>query len=336
MRASSIGFGCIGTVNVPMSGGDDHVDGFDRIAGVSPAVETALEGANALDAEAAKVERDFGAGFFAGAGAVEDDVAVAGNEVVALFQFVGAQAESVGQGEGVGEDVEGVAKIYDERSGQVVAIGVSEHGLKLGGFQAEAAKFTEKADAADVAGYQDRGNHKEDEADAITRDDRKPSGAALNDIAEEAAAKEPGTGPDKGAGEVIGCEGAIAEAGLASQRRGHGAEAGDEFGVEHSDAATAAQAALGAGDAGGGLEGKLAEDVDDAGAVAAAKEEPERVRQQAGEQDDGKNESDVEPVRRAHGAGGKEYRGTGDGDAALFDEDPAEEDGIGVVNESSQ
>ena len=61
-------------------------DGFvQRVAGVFPALQAAAQWADALDAEAVELERYFGAGLFAGTGAVEDDVAVGGDDLAALL-----------------------------------------------------------------------------------------------------------------------------------------------------------------------------------------------------------------------------------------------------------
>ncbi len=82
----------------------DVVD--EGVAGVLPAVEASAERADAVDAHLVELEGEFGGGLFAGAGAVEDDVAVARDDLAVLLELVGADAEGAGEDAGVGEIVE--------------------------------------------------------------------------------------------------------------------------------------------------------------------------------------------------------------------------------------
>ena len=50
-----------------------------------------------------ELEGEFGGGLFAGAGAVEDDVAVARDDLAVLAEFVGADAKRAGKNAGIGE-----------------------------------------------------------------------------------------------------------------------------------------------------------------------------------------------------------------------------------------
>ncbi len=86
----------------------------EGVAGLFPAVEASAQGADAFDAEAVELEGYFGAGLFAGAGAVEDDVAVAGDDAALGGELVGADAEGSGEDAGVGQVVERVAEVDDE------------------------------------------------------------------------------------------------------------------------------------------------------------------------------------------------------------------------------
>ena len=65
------------------------LDGFDRISVFEPGAETASQGTNPVDAATLQHQRHPGAGGFVGSGAVEDDLSLSGNLVMAgldLFQ----------------------------------------------------------------------------------------------------------------------------------------------------------------------------------------------------------------------------------------------------------
>src|ERR1700690_4313147 len=75
----------------------------EGVAGFLPAVKASAQGADAEDAELVELQGDLGAGLLAGAGAVEDDVAVEGDDVLVLGELVGADAQGSGEDAGVGQ-----------------------------------------------------------------------------------------------------------------------------------------------------------------------------------------------------------------------------------------
>ena len=72
----------------------DVVD--EGISGFLPTVEASTQGANAVDAHLVKLESELGAGLFAGAGAVEDDVAITRKNLAVQLQLVGSDAQGAG------------------------------------------------------------------------------------------------------------------------------------------------------------------------------------------------------------------------------------------------
>jgi hypothetical protein len=71
-------------------------DGRQRVAAFAPGVQAALQGPNAGDALFSEEQRHTGAGGFVWSSTVKNDVAVAGQLVVLLLQFLGIHTESAG------------------------------------------------------------------------------------------------------------------------------------------------------------------------------------------------------------------------------------------------
>ena len=101
-----------------------------------PLVVAAAEGADALDAELVEGHGGFGGGGFAGAGAEEDDVAVAGDLVMTGGERVGREVERAGEGERVGEQFEGMAQIDDVDGLAGIELALEVFWLKAGGERA--------------------------------------------------------------------------------------------------------------------------------------------------------------------------------------------------------
>ena len=78
--------------------------------------------------------------------------------------------------------------------------------------------------------------------------------APLGEIAEEASGQQKGLRPEDRSGEVPDKEAGIRHPGLPGDRRGDGAEAGNELREEQRDRAAARKVAFGLADAGRGLE----------------------------------------------------------------------------------
>ena len=165
--------------------------------------------------------------------------------------------------------------------------------------------------------------HEENEGDAEVAEEGEEVGAALGEVAEEAAGEEPGARPEERAGHVVDDEGKVRDAELADDGGGDGAEAGDELGEEEGKGSALADGAVGALDAGGGFKREAAEKVENLAAEVLAEKVPGAVRDEAGEQDDGDRVGHVELVRGAHGAGGEHDGNAGNGEATLLDAAPS-------------
>ena len=307
-----------------------------RVAGVLPAVEATAERAHAVDADFVELEGDFGGGLLTGAGAVEDDVAIAGDDLVVLLELGGTDADGAGEDAGIGQIVERVAEVDDE--GRDVALGGCgvEHLLELGGIEPHGADLGEEAALLDDAIGHEAEHHKDEDADGEVAEEGEELRALLCEIAEEASGEQEGLGPEDGAGEIVEQEAGVRHAGLSGNGGGDGAEAGDELGEEQGDGTAAGEVALGFGDAGGGLEGEAAEQAEDAVAVAAAEGVPEAVGEDTGGEDGEERGGGADAMGGAEGAGGEEDGDAGDGEAELLHKHPEEEDQVGVLDEEGK
>ncbi len=314
-------------------GGDVLDVVVEGVAGFFPSVEASAQGADAEDTQLVELEGNFRAGLFAGAGAVEDDVAVARDDFVVELEFVGADTHGAGEDAGVGEVVERVAEIDDEGWGVSLFGGVVEHGFELGWFEPEGANLGEEVTLFDDAVGDEAEDEEDKEESGEVGEEMKEGGAFLSEIAEEASGEEVGFGPDDGAGEIPEEEAGEGHAGLSGDGCGDGGEAGDELGEEQSDRAAAGEVALGFGDAGGGLERESAEEAEDAATVSAAEEVPDAIGDGAGGEDSKHGCGGTDAMRGAEGSGGEEDGDAGDGDAKLLDQHPDEEDDVGVLDE---
>jgi hypothetical protein len=90
------------------------VVGVDGIAEGLPCGEAAAEKLDPGELLLVGLADDEAAGDVAGAGAIDDDVLVAGDEVGIGFEFAGGDAAGGGNDGGVGEKIEGQADVEDE------------------------------------------------------------------------------------------------------------------------------------------------------------------------------------------------------------------------------
>ena len=192
----------------------------------------------------------FGAGFLGGAGAVEDDVAVAGDAVGHVGKLSWADADRSRQHARVWQVVEWVAEVDDEGLHGAVELRTVEHLLEVGGFEAEFADLGQEAALLDDSPDEEAGDHEDKYGSGEVGEQGKESLAALGDVAEEAAGEEERERPEEGSGEVVEQEAGIGHAGLAGDGSGDGGEARDELGEEEGFGAAAVEVALCLGDAG--------------------------------------------------------------------------------------
>jgi hypothetical protein len=89
-------------------GGDEWEAAF------APSVEATLQGADALDAVFSEEQRHTGAGGFVWSSTVENDLAVARDAVVLLFQFFSVHAEGARNCFGIGFEIHGMAQVHDD------------------------------------------------------------------------------------------------------------------------------------------------------------------------------------------------------------------------------
>ena len=87
----------------------------EREAELAPGGKAAGERADAFDAALSEEQRHTGAGGFVGSSTVEDDVAVAGEQLRMIVEFAGVHVEGTGNGFGRGLEVQGMAKVHDDK-----------------------------------------------------------------------------------------------------------------------------------------------------------------------------------------------------------------------------
>src|SRR5260370_20345243 len=87
----------------------------EREAELAPRGKTAGERADAFDAALSEKQRHTGAGGFVGSSTVEDDVAVAGEQLRMVVEFAGVHADGAGNGFGLGLEIQGMAKVHDDQ-----------------------------------------------------------------------------------------------------------------------------------------------------------------------------------------------------------------------------
>ena len=88
---------------------------------------------------------------------------------------------------------------------------IVDHGHELLGLEAEAAELGEELAALVEAVDHQREHHQQDQRDAEVAEQGEEVGAALGDVAEEAAGEEPGAAPDERAGHVVEDERAVGD-----------------------------------------------------------------------------------------------------------------------------
>ena len=166
-------------------------DGVEGEAEAAPLVEAAAEGADAVDAKAVEGHGGFCGSGLGGASAKENDVLVAGDFVMTGGEGVGGDVARTGEGEGVGEEFQGVAEIDDEDGFSAVELGLEIGRLKAGldELAQEAALTNDAADeeAKDAEDEQEAG----DAANGI----EQPGGAG-DEASEEAADGEQAADPE--------------------------------------------------------------------------------------------------------------------------------------------
>jgi len=173
-------------------------------------------------------------------------------------------------------------------------------------------------------------NHKKTKA---ASEENEPGGHAFNLMAENVADADVGADPEHSSEGVEEGEAGPGHASGTSERRGHGVEPGDEFCDDESPGAAAFEMALRAADAGIGLEGDAAEEIQKLHAAAAAKFVPKDVGNTCGNNRQDEDGCDVHAACASESAGGEEQWSGGHWQAELFGEDPAEEQQVAVTEE---
>ncbi len=298
-----------------------------------PAVEAPAERTNAVDAQLMELHGDFGAGLLAGAGAVENDVAVAGDDLVVLRELVGADTNGTGNDTWIWEVVEWVAEVDDEWRGVSILFGAVHDRLEFARLKAKFANLHEEFTLLPDALGDEAKDHEDEESSGELAEEVEEGSAFLRDVTEESASEQIGFSPDNGASKIPEKKAREGHAGLAGDGSGDGAEAGDEFGEEQGYRAASAEVALGLGDAGGCLKGEAAKETQDAPPISSAQGIPEAICDDARDEDCEKSGEGADAMGCAEGTGGEQHGDAGYGDTKLLYEHPEKEDEIGVVHE---
>src|SRR5437879_6570426 len=218
----------------------------------------------------------------------------------------------------------------------MVGLGEVEHGFELGGLEAELTDLLEELALLPDAVGEEAENHEDEDGDGEVAEPGEEGSALFCDVAEETAGEDEGFAPDERAGEVPGEEAGVGHAGLAGDGGGDGAEPGDELGKEEGDGAAAGEVVFRFADAGGGLEGEAAEELEDTVAVAAAQGEPDAIGDGAGQEHGEADGDPADAMSGAEGACGEQDGHAGDGDADLLDQHPEEDDEVRVMDEEGE
>src|SRR5262249_9644196 len=86
---------------------------FSRKLGGKPSIDSPCEGPDSRDSFSLQQQRHPGARRLVGSRAVEDDLAIAGNFLVAAFQLFHPHVKSTGYSIGNGLNIEGMAQVHD-------------------------------------------------------------------------------------------------------------------------------------------------------------------------------------------------------------------------------
>ena len=230
-----------------------------------------------FDSEIAETQGHLRGGGFVGATAIEDDFAIAGNHVDGFFEFGGVHVNGAGNGFRFGGKFEGMAKVNDDD------VFAAFHALvKLVGSDASDAQAAQKAAALEVFPSDIKQHTSDHENKKAASEENELGGYAFDLTAENVADTDVDADPEQSSERVEEGEAGPRHASGAGERRGHGVESGNEFCEDESPGAAPFEMALRAADAGIGLEGDAAEEVQELHAAAAAEFVPEDVRNGGG------------------------------------------------------
>jgi len=150
--------------------------------------------AGALDAELLQSGGGFNGGGVAGAtGAIEDDIAVAGNLMAALGEGLGCDVERAGQGEGFVFQIVGVAQINDENIFACVEPALQFDWLQTGGNQ-----FVQNHAAANDTCDEEAGDAQKKQGPGEASHTIEQAGILHQQRTEEAAGGQQQTDPERG------------------------------------------------------------------------------------------------------------------------------------------
>ena len=213
--------------------------------------------------------------------------------------------ERAGEGEGVGEELEGVAEVDDVDGLAGVELALQVFRLEAGRDQA-----LEHHAATDDADEEESDDAKDEQRSGEAASPVEKAGIALEGVAEESAEGEQSGNPGGCADAVKEQEAQEAHAIFACNGRGECGQAGHEFCNHEGDLATAAKGILGAADTDGWFEGHFAEQAQDMMAVVATDQEPGAIGNKAGGQSGRQSEWIVKLLLSGQRACGQEnWRG---------------------------
>ncbi len=190
-------------------------------------MKSAEERADAGDAVLSQLQRRTGAGGFVGSSAVENDVAVSRDLVVAEFEFLRSEAEGAGDDARIGKEVERIAEV-DDGDGFAGFYLVVEFGggNAIGGEGAEECATLAPLDD-DVGSEAKREQDEEPASHAFG-----VSGDLFELVGEHIAEGEKGAGPDERTEGVEENETRERHAKDAGDGRSDGAESGEKLGED--------------------------------------------------------------------------------------------------------
>ncbi len=286
-----------------------------------------------MNSELLQALREVRAGFVVGTGAVEDHIGVARQQVAALFQLRRADANCAWQHARIGQVVQRMPQVHDERLLALAGLGHLHHAHQFRPGDARVAQVLEEGALVPDAFEDPRNQRHCEQEHAEPRKEMEERGRPLCEIAEEAAAEDVHGGPDERPRHVVREETCVAHAGLARDGRGDGRQSRHKLREQERGRAVPAEVALRLAYAGACLKRQAADQPYDASAIALAGHVPERIRGGARHQDRQHGRHGMDAVRRRQCARGDQQRHGRDGHAKLFHQHPEEENAVGIMHE---
>jgi hypothetical protein len=293
---------------------------------IPPRCQTTLQGPDTFDAMSSQEERHTGARGFVWSSAIEDDFAIARKAIGALLEFLGVHAESAGDGFRLGFEFHRMTQIDN---GKFLA-GI-DFLLQFFDGYARNAQFAEEAPAADefIGEICRESTEKNDDQPPAERG--RSFRNALDLAAKDVTQPEKSAAPQERAQRIKEQKTPRSHVENAGQRRRDSAEAWKKLGKDQRTSAFFRENAFRAPDAGIGLDGNLAEKLQNADASAAAKLIPERIGGDGGNRHDKERSKEIQLVgtrKRARGEQKRKrrYRHTG-----LLSENPREQNDVTVM-----